>query len=73
MKRAAYVNSASLAGGLAGSAVGGYLGGNIVAPAVSGTRSRDCRTRALTCAAIGGAAEAKLAGDFAGEKGEVLG
>jgi hypothetical protein len=73
-QRASYVNSASLAGGLAGSAVGGYLGGSIVAPAVCAALGvGTAGLGALTCAVIGGAAGAKLAGDFAGEKGEVLG
>lgn len=73
-QRAAYVNSASLAGGLAGSAAGGYLGGSIVAPAVCAALGvGTAGLGALTCAVIGGAAGAKLAGDFAGEKGEVLG
>ncbi|KYC18429.1 hypothetical protein [Pseudomonas sp. ABFPK] len=72
--RAKFLNGASLAGGLTGSGIGGYIGGTIVAPFVCAALGvGTAGLGSITCAVIGAAAGGKLGGDFGGEKGEVLG
>lgn len=73
-RRAKYVETSSLMGGLAGGGVGGYLGGMAgtgVCAVVLGISTGG--PGALACSVVGGAVGGKILGDFGSERGERVG
>ena len=73
-RRAKYVESSALIGGLGGGSIGGAAGGMVGTGAcvvVLGVSTGG--PGALACAVIGGAVGGKIAGDFGSDRGEKVG